>query len=139
MKIYGGNSPRHKDTQPTEYICPVCHKPVDGQSSKWACVYGTKRIVCERCFTNKCRDHGTIEYELYGYRDYPTEREPILRPRANEGETKTCIKCGKTKPATEFQLNGYKNNRRGSCKECDNAYQRERYRKMKEERRRAYE
>lgn len=43
-------------------------------------------------------------------------------------ETKVCKKCGRELPITEFALNKtLKDGRVGQCKDCVNAYQRERY------------
>ena len=43
-------------------------------------------------------------------------------------ETKVCKKCGRELPITEFALNkNLKDGHVGQCKDCINAYQRERY------------
>lgn len=43
-------------------------------------------------------------------------------------ETKVCKKCGRELPITEFALNkNLKDGHVGQCKDCVNAYQRERY------------
>lgn len=47
-------------------------------------------------------------------------------------ETKVCKKCGRELPITEFALNKkHKDGHIGRCKDCVNAYQRERYARNK--------
>lgn len=49
--------------------------------------------------------------------------EPETKP-----ETKVCSKCGRELPITEFALNkNLKDGHVGQCRDCVNAYQRERY------------
>ena len=49
-----------------------------------------------------------------------------------EPKTKVCSKCGRELPITEFALNKkYKDGHIGRCKDCVNAYQRERYARNK--------
>ena len=46
--------------------------------------------------------------------------------------TKVCPKCGRELPITEFALNkASKDGHVGKCRDCDNAYQRERYARRK--------
>ena len=47
-------------------------------------------------------------------------------------ETKVCKKCGRELPITEFALNkNLKDGHVGRCKDCVNAYQRQRYARKK--------
>ena len=49
-----------------------------------------------------------------------------------EPKTKVCSKCGRELPITEFALNKkYKDGHIGRCKDCINAYLRERYARKK--------
>ena len=51
-----------------------------------------------------------------------------------EPKTKVCSKCGRELPITEFTLNKTsKDGHVGQCKDCLNAYQRERYARNKGE------
>ena len=53
--------------------------------------------------------------------------EPETKP-----ETKVCSKCGRELPITEFALNKtYKDGHNKQCKDCINAYQRQRYARKK--------